>query len=73
MKLSLENGKLIGLGMEIAGEGWQGNEEVSNDFFITVTKNNDGTYNLESTGYFVTKGRKIENISALNITMKENH
>ena len=57
--------------MGISGKGWQGNQEVSSDFFITVTKNNDGTYNLKSNGYFVTNGRKIENISASNIKMKQ--
>ena len=38
---------------------------------LKVLMRNDGTYNLKSNGYFVTNGRKIENISASNIKMKQ--
>ena len=57
--LSFSNHNLQGVGMEIAGKGWVGNESVSNNFQVTVTKNNDGTYNVVSQGSFVADGNNI--------------
>jgi len=60
-------GNALYIGMEIAGKGWVGNDSVSDDLEIVITKNNDGTYSIKSEGSFTSNGRIISNINANNI------
>jgi len=56
------------VGMEIAGQGWVGNDSVSSDFQVEVIKNSDGTYNLTSKGHFISSGRTIKDIKVIKIS-----
>lgn len=69
--LSFSNQNLQSVCMEIAGMGYIGNDSVSDNFQVTIVKNNDGTYNLTSRGSFVSQNKIINNIKENNIIFDE--
>ena len=58
------------VGMEIFGEGWVGNDSISDDFEVTITKNSDGTYSLQSQGTFTSRDRVISDINAIAVLLQ---
>ena len=69
--LSFSNNNLQDVGMEIADKGWVGHDSVSNDFQVTVTKNDDGTYNVISQGSFTADGNDITGFHCENIAFDD--